>query len=178
MKTVELPSGERVPALGLGTWHMAERAVARGEEIAALQHDIDQGASLIDTAEMYADGGAERLVGEAIGGGARRSFWSARSIRTMPVARARSRPANGAFGACRRRARSATGASATSTAPTCRNCSARPRETGAPSIRCSTTCRRGASNGTWSRSAAVAAFQGALDRLFEPPPGPEPLAML
>jgi diketogulonate reductase-like aldo/keto reductase len=61
MKTVELPSGERVPALGLGTWHMAERAVARGEEIAALQHGIDQGASLIDTAEMYADGGAERL---------------------------------------------------------------------------------------------------------------------
>jgi diketogulonate reductase-like aldo/keto reductase len=68
MKTVELPSGERVPALGLGTWHMAERAVARGEEIAALQHGIDQGASLIDTAEMYADGGAERLVGEASGG--------------------------------------------------------------------------------------------------------------
>jgi aldehyde reductase len=66
MKTVGLPSGERVPALGLGTWHMAERAVARDEEIAALQHGIDQGASVIDTAEMYADGGAERLVGEAI----------------------------------------------------------------------------------------------------------------
>ena len=68
MKTVALPSGERVPALGLGTWHMAERAVARDEEIAALQHGIDQGASLIDTAEMYADGGAEQLVGEAIRG--------------------------------------------------------------------------------------------------------------
>jgi diketogulonate reductase-like aldo/keto reductase len=61
MKTVELPSGERVPTLGLGTWHMAERAVTRGEEIAALQHGVDQGASLIDTAEMYADGGAGRL---------------------------------------------------------------------------------------------------------------------
>ncbi len=68
MKTVALPSGEQVPALGLGTWHMAERAVARDEEIAALQHGIDQGASLIDTAEMYADGGAEQLVGEAIKG--------------------------------------------------------------------------------------------------------------
>ncbi len=68
MKTVGLPSGERVPALGLGTWHMAERAVVRDEEIAALQHGIDHGASLIDTAEMYADGGAEQLLGEAIRG--------------------------------------------------------------------------------------------------------------
>jgi aryl-alcohol dehydrogenase-like predicted oxidoreductase len=61
MKTVELPSGERVPALGLGTWHMAERAVARGEEIAALQHGIDQGASLIDTAD------AQELLGAPAG---------------------------------------------------------------------------------------------------------------
>lgn len=68
MKTVTLPSGERVPAFGMGTWHMGERAAARGEEIAALQHGIDRGVGLIDTAEMYGEGGAERLVGEAIKG--------------------------------------------------------------------------------------------------------------
>jgi diketogulonate reductase-like aldo/keto reductase len=68
MRTVTLPSGECVPALGLGTWYMAESTAKRREEIAALQHGIDRGATLIDTAEMYADGKAEALVGEAIEG--------------------------------------------------------------------------------------------------------------
>ena len=45
---------------------MAERRASRGEEIATIQHAIDSGVSLIDTAEMYAEGGAEQLVGEAI----------------------------------------------------------------------------------------------------------------
>jgi diketogulonate reductase-like aldo/keto reductase len=68
MKTVTLPSGEQVPALGLGTWHMAERPALRRNEIATIQHAIETGVTLIDTAEMYADGGSERLVGEAIAG--------------------------------------------------------------------------------------------------------------
>jgi diketogulonate reductase-like aldo/keto reductase len=68
MKTATLPSGEQVPAFGLGTWYMAERAAARGEEIATLQRGIDMGATLIDTAEMYGDGAAEQLVGEALVG--------------------------------------------------------------------------------------------------------------
>lgn len=66
MKKVALPSGERVPAFGLGTWHIGDSEGTRAEEIAALQLGIDLGASLIDTAEMYGEGEAERLVGEAI----------------------------------------------------------------------------------------------------------------
>lgn len=68
MKTICLPDGTSVPALGQGTWMMAERSAARGAEIAALRAGIDHGLTLIDTAEMYADGEAERLVGEAIAG--------------------------------------------------------------------------------------------------------------
>ncbi len=68
MRTVTLPSGERVPALGIGTWRMGESRAARAEEIATLRLAIDLGATLIDTAEMYGDGATEALVGEAIAG--------------------------------------------------------------------------------------------------------------
>jgi diketogulonate reductase-like aldo/keto reductase len=57
-----------MPALGMGTWHMGERRANRAPEIAALRLGIDLGMALIDTAEMYADGGAEEVVGEAIAG--------------------------------------------------------------------------------------------------------------
>jgi diketogulonate reductase-like aldo/keto reductase len=67
-RTISLPSGEAIPALGQGTWHMAEDPRRRDEEVAALRLGIDLGMTLIDTAEMYADGGAEQLVGEAIKG--------------------------------------------------------------------------------------------------------------
>ena len=65
---VRLPAGERIVALGQGTWGMAEGRHPRELEIAALRTGIDLGMTLIDTAEMYADGGAEALVGEAIAG--------------------------------------------------------------------------------------------------------------
>jgi diketogulonate reductase-like aldo/keto reductase len=68
VRTAELPSGETVPILGQGTWHMAEDPRRRKDEIAALRTGIDLGLTLIDTAEMYADGEAEVLVGEAING--------------------------------------------------------------------------------------------------------------
>jgi len=68
MKTIALPSGERVPAFGLGTWMMAQNKAARAEEIATLQLGLDLGATLIDTAEMYGEGRAEELIGEAIAG--------------------------------------------------------------------------------------------------------------
>jgi len=68
MKTICLPDGTAVPALGQGTWMMAEHLRRRAEEIAALQEGIDLGLTLIDTAEMYADGESERLVGEAVHG--------------------------------------------------------------------------------------------------------------
>jgi len=66
MKTVTLPSGERVPALGQGTWCMGENKAARAEEIATLMLGLDLGITLIDTAEMYGEGKAEELIGEAI----------------------------------------------------------------------------------------------------------------
>jgi diketogulonate reductase-like aldo/keto reductase len=68
MRTTDLPSGEAVPVIGQGTWHMAEDPRRRKDEIAALRAGIDLGMTLIDTAEMYADGEAEVLVGEAIAG--------------------------------------------------------------------------------------------------------------
>jgi len=66
MKTVKLPSGKRVPAFGQGTWRMGEDRASRKEEIACLRLGLDLGATLIDTAEMYGEGRAEELVGEAI----------------------------------------------------------------------------------------------------------------
>ena len=68
MKFVEFARGERVPALGMGTWEMGDHGASRQEEIACLQHGIDLGMSLIDTAEMYGEGASEKLVGEAITG--------------------------------------------------------------------------------------------------------------
>ena len=68
MRTVRLPSGRTMPALGQGTWNMGESSSARGAEVAALQLGLDLGMHLIDTAEMYGDGGAEEVVGEAIAG--------------------------------------------------------------------------------------------------------------
>jgi diketogulonate reductase-like aldo/keto reductase len=68
MKTVRLPSGEIVPALGQGTWFVGETASRRSEEIATIQAGIDLGLSLIDTAEMYGEGQSECLLGEALGG--------------------------------------------------------------------------------------------------------------
>ncbi|MCW5622964.1 MAG: aldo/keto reductase [Burkholderiales bacterium] len=68
MKHVTLPSGELVPALGLGTWRMGEDAALRAEESATIRASLDLGMSLIDTAEMYGEGLAESLIGEAIAG--------------------------------------------------------------------------------------------------------------
>ena len=67
-RTVALPDGVVVPALGQGTWHMGERGSAAKAEAAALRLGIDLGVTLIDTAEMYGNGGAEEVVAEAIAG--------------------------------------------------------------------------------------------------------------
>jgi len=68
MARVRLPDGTEVPALGQGTWHMGERAARRAEEARALRLGLDLGMTLIDTAEMYGEGGAEEVVAEAIAG--------------------------------------------------------------------------------------------------------------
>jgi diketogulonate reductase-like aldo/keto reductase len=67
MNTVTLPDGEKVPALGQGTWMMGERRDRRAAEIAALRAGVEQGMTLIDTAEMYGEGAAELLIAEALG---------------------------------------------------------------------------------------------------------------
>jgi diketogulonate reductase-like aldo/keto reductase len=68
MPSVTLASGVDIPALGIGTWKMGEDPGHRRAEVAALRAAIDQGMTLIDTAEMYGDGASEEVVGEAISG--------------------------------------------------------------------------------------------------------------
>ena len=63
-------TSEKVPSIGMGTWKVgsASSESKRHEELAALKRGIELGMALIDTAEIYGDGKAERLVGEAIRG--------------------------------------------------------------------------------------------------------------
>lgn len=74
MKTVRLPTGETVSAVGQGTWFMGEQQARASEEIAALRLGIELGATLVDTAEMYGEGETEKLVGEALQGYRDRAF--------------------------------------------------------------------------------------------------------
>lgn len=66
MRTLQLPFGQTIPVLGMGTWRMGEDARNRQTEIDALRHGLDLGLSLIDTAEMYGEGGAEEVIAQAI----------------------------------------------------------------------------------------------------------------
>ena len=68
MRTITLKTGEKVPVLGLGTWRMGERKSERAAELTAVKLGLELGVRLIDTAEMYGEGGAEEIVGEAIAG--------------------------------------------------------------------------------------------------------------
>jgi diketogulonate reductase-like aldo/keto reductase len=68
IRSTKLPGGQTVPVLGQGTWRMGDDKSKRNSEVAALRTGIDLGMTLIDTAEMYANGGAERVVAEAIAG--------------------------------------------------------------------------------------------------------------
>lgn len=74
MRFVTLANGEKIPALGLGTWHMGERGSDRAAEAKALQAGLDLGLNLIDTAEMYGEGGAEEVVAEAMAGRRDKAF--------------------------------------------------------------------------------------------------------
>ena len=67
-RVVTLSSGETIPALGQGTWHLGENPHRRAQEVASLRLGFDLGMRLVDTAEMYGDGGAELVAGEAIAG--------------------------------------------------------------------------------------------------------------
>jgi diketogulonate reductase-like aldo/keto reductase len=67
MRNVTLETGEKVPVLGLGTWRMGERKSERGAELKAIKLGLELGIRLVDTAEMYGEGVAEEIVGEAMG---------------------------------------------------------------------------------------------------------------
>lgn len=68
MRSCNLPSGKTMPVLGLGTWRMGESARRRSEELDALKYGLDLGYPMIDTAEMYGEGAAEEIVGDALQG--------------------------------------------------------------------------------------------------------------
>ena len=68
MHSITLADGTPIPALGQGTWKLGERGADRAAEAATLRLGLDLGLTLIDTAEMYADGGSEEVVAEAIAG--------------------------------------------------------------------------------------------------------------
>ena len=68
VRSLALPSGRAMPVLGQGTWGMGEKRDAFDAEVAALKLGLDLGVTLIDTAEMYGEGGAEKVVAEAIAG--------------------------------------------------------------------------------------------------------------
>ena len=68
MRTIRLKSGQSLPSLGMGTWRMGENSKDFDDEVLALRHGLGLGFSLIDTAEMYGEGGAEEVVSEAIKG--------------------------------------------------------------------------------------------------------------
>ena len=66
MRQLELPDGTPIPVLGLGTWRMGETSATRQTEVLAVRAAIDLGYRLIDTAEMYGEGGAEEVIGRAV----------------------------------------------------------------------------------------------------------------
>ena len=68
MRQFNLPSGNAIPAFGLGTWRMGEHSDSFQAEVGVIRGALDLGIRLIDTAEMYGEGGAEEVIGEAIRG--------------------------------------------------------------------------------------------------------------
>jgi diketogulonate reductase-like aldo/keto reductase len=68
MRSVRLPDGRDMAVLGLGTWKMGENRARAADEVRVVRRALDLGISLIDTAEIYASGGSEQVVGEAIKG--------------------------------------------------------------------------------------------------------------
>src|SRR6202048_902500 len=74
MRSCKLPSGAAIPVFGIGTWRMGESARRRAQELDAVHHALEIGYPMIDTAEMYGEGGAEEIVGEAIKGRKDRPF--------------------------------------------------------------------------------------------------------
>jgi diketogulonate reductase-like aldo/keto reductase len=95
MRSIALKTGDKLPVLGLGTWRMGERKSERQRELSALKLGLELGVRLIDTAEMYGEGGAEEIVGEAIAG-KRDDIWLVSKVYPHNASR------KGAIAACER----------------------------------------------------------------------------
>jgi diketogulonate reductase-like aldo/keto reductase len=93
---VRLPGGKSVPALGQGSWMMGERTADAPREVESLKRGLDRGMTLIDTAEMYAEGGAERVVARGDPGTARRGVYLVSKVYPWNASR------RGTLDACRR----------------------------------------------------------------------------
>ena len=74
MRSCKMPSGNEMPVFGIGTWRMGESRAKRGQELEAIKYALELDYPMIDTAEMYGDGGAEEIVGEALAGTRKRPF--------------------------------------------------------------------------------------------------------
>ncbi len=74
MRSCKLPSGAEIPVFGIGTWRMGESRTKRAQELDAIKYALDLGYPMVDTAEMYGDGVAEEITGEAIRGRKQRPF--------------------------------------------------------------------------------------------------------
>ncbi|MCP4432622.1 MAG: aldo/keto reductase [Gammaproteobacteria bacterium] len=68
MKQLSLASGHQIPVFGIGSWRMGEQQAKFNQEVSVIRAAIDMGITLIDSAEMYGEGGAEIVIGEAIQG--------------------------------------------------------------------------------------------------------------
>lgn len=85
MKTIHLPDGTEIPAVGQGTWYLGEERSKRTSETQTLRWGVEHGLTLIDTAEMYGDGASEGWWATPLNRSTGVScFWSARSTRGMP----------------------------------------------------------------------------------------------
>ena len=172
MKTLTLIDGQEVAAIGQGTWHIGEQPGERKREVAALREGIELGMTLIDTAEMYAEGGAEDVVGAAIAGRREEVFLVSKvyphnaSRKGLPAACERSLRRlgcetidlyllhwQGRYPLEETIARSCAGACPTSTWATCTNWTAAP----VPPTRLCTTWRNAVSNTTCCPGARSAA---------------------
>ncbi len=99
---VTFPGDVKLSSLGLGTWRMGEAAARRKREVAALRAALDMGWRVIDTAEMYGDGGAEEVVGEAVGAALRTGAIDREELFVVTKVYPHNASARGTVAACER----------------------------------------------------------------------------
>jgi diketogulonate reductase-like aldo/keto reductase len=99
---VTFPGNVQLSSLGLGTWRMGEQAAARGREVSAVRAALDMGWRVIDTAEMYGEGGAEEVVGEAIAGARRAGTLDRDDVFVVSKVYPHNATARGTVAACER----------------------------------------------------------------------------